>query len=145
MSFFRFDAAFSVVGFNAAFYPSWDQDLADKLLDDLDLPRDRKLSSLSRGMQAKVGLVMALGPRPELLILNGNGGRSAWAMVERKFGISVSRPPVDLGRNFRLKEGCVLTGPFAGARVIGLPHLSREKASANLLGPLANGRDAVSR
>ncbi len=59
-----------IVGFNAAFYPSWDQDLADKLLDDLGLPRDRKLSSLSRGMQAKVGLVMALGPRPELLILD---------------------------------------------------------------------------
>ena len=59
-----------IVGFNAAFYPTWDEDLADKLLDDLGLPRDRKLGSLSRGMQAKVGLVMALGPRPELLILD---------------------------------------------------------------------------
>ena len=59
-----------IVGFNAAFYPTWDEVLADKLLDDLALPRDRKLGSLSRGMQAKVGLVMALGPRPELLILD---------------------------------------------------------------------------
>lgn len=59
-----------IIGFNAAFYPTWDHDLADKLLDDLDLPRDRKLGSLSRGMQAKVGLVMALGQRPELLILD---------------------------------------------------------------------------
>ena len=59
-----------IIGFNAAFYPTWDPDLADKLLDDLGLPRDRKLGSLSRGMQAKVGLVMALGPRPELLILD---------------------------------------------------------------------------
>ena len=59
-----------IVGFNAAFYPTWDDALAGKLLDDLDLPRDRKLGSLSRGMQAKVGLVMALGPRPELLLLD---------------------------------------------------------------------------
>lgn len=59
-----------IIGFNAAFYPTWDNDLADKLLDDLGLPRDRKLGLLSRGMQAKVGLVMALGPRPELLILD---------------------------------------------------------------------------
>ncbi len=59
-----------IIGFNAAFYPTWDDDLADKLLDDLGLPRDRKLGSLSRGMQAKVGLVMALGPRPDLLLLD---------------------------------------------------------------------------
>ncbi len=59
-----------IVGFNAAFYPTWDQTLADKLLDDLALPRDRKLRSLSRGQQAKVGLVMALGQRPELLLLD---------------------------------------------------------------------------
>ncbi len=59
-----------IIGFNAAFYPTWDQDLSNRLLDDLGLPRDRKLGSLSRGMQAKVGLVMALGQRPELLILD---------------------------------------------------------------------------
>ena len=59
-----------IVSFNAAFYPTWDEDLAQKLLDDLELPRDKKLKSLSRGMQAKVGLVMALGPRPELLLLD---------------------------------------------------------------------------
>ncbi|MCH7823736.1 MAG: ATP-binding cassette domain-containing protein [Acidobacteria bacterium] len=40
-----------IIGFNAAFYPTWDDDLADKLLDDLGLPRDRKLGSprVSRG------------------------------------------------------------------------------------------------
>jgi ABC-2 type transport system ATP-binding protein len=59
-----------IIAFNAAFYASWDDDLSDHLLTDLGLPRDRKLGSLSRGMQAKVGLVMALGHRPELLILD---------------------------------------------------------------------------
>ena len=59
-----------IVRFNASFYPTWDAALADSLLKQLDLPRDRKLRELSRGMQAKVGLVMALGSRPEVLVLD---------------------------------------------------------------------------
>ena len=58
------------VRFNAAFYTSWDKALADELLKRLELPRDRKLRELSRGMQAKVGLVLALAQRPEVLILD---------------------------------------------------------------------------
>ncbi len=59
-----------IVRFSASFYPTWDAALADSLLKQLDLPRDRKLRELSRGMQAKVGLVMALGSRPEVLVLD---------------------------------------------------------------------------
>ena len=73
-----------IIGFNAAFYPTWDHDLGEKLLDDLDLPRDRKLGSLSRGMQAKVGLVMSLGSRPELLILD-DPTSGLDAVVRREF------------------------------------------------------------
>jgi ABC-2 type transport system ATP-binding protein len=58
------------VGFNASFFPTWDAGLADSLIKQLELPRDRKLRELSRGMQAKVGLVMALGSRPEVLVLD---------------------------------------------------------------------------
>jgi len=73
-----------IVGFNAAFYPTWDEALAEKLLDDLGLPRDRKLRDLSRGMQAKVGLVMALGARPEVLILD-DPTSGLDAVVRREF------------------------------------------------------------
>ncbi len=59
-----------VLGFNAAFYDRWDATLAADLMARLELPRDRKLRSLSRGMQAKVGLMLALGSRPDLLILD---------------------------------------------------------------------------
>jgi len=59
-----------IVAFNAAFYPSWDHDLAARLIKELELPGRRRLKALSRGMQAKAGLVMALAPRPELLILD---------------------------------------------------------------------------
>lgn len=59
-----------IVAFNAGFFSSWDQALADTLIDRLELPRQRRMGELSRGMQAKVGLVMALAQRPELLLLD---------------------------------------------------------------------------
>lgn len=59
-----------ITRFNAAFYPRWDRGLVDGLLEQLELPRERRLRELSRGMQAKVGLVLALGSRPEILILD---------------------------------------------------------------------------
>ncbi|MFQ5743864.1 MAG: ABC transporter ATP-binding protein [Acidobacteriota bacterium] len=73
-----------IVGFNAAFYPTWDSDLAESLLQQLGLPRRRKLGSLSRGMQAKVGLVMALGSRPQVLILD-DPTSGLDAVVRREF------------------------------------------------------------
>jgi len=73
-----------IIGFNAAFYPTWDEALAEKLLGDLGLPRDRRLRDLSRGMQAKVGLVMALGARPEVLILD-DPTSGLDAVVRREF------------------------------------------------------------
>ncbi len=59
-----------ILDFNAPFYPTWDPQLAGDLLARLELPRDRRLRDLSRGMQAKAGLILALAPRPELLILD---------------------------------------------------------------------------
>src|SRR6266850_2533883 len=59
-----------IVRFNSAFYPTWDSSLVDSLVKQLGLPRGRRLKALSRGMQAKVGLVLALGSRPEVLILD---------------------------------------------------------------------------
>ena len=59
-----------IIRFNSAFYPSWDATLAARLVKELELPGSRRLKALSRGMQAKVGLVMALAPRPDLLILD---------------------------------------------------------------------------
>jgi ABC-2 type transport system ATP-binding protein len=73
-----------IIGFNASFYPTWDEELAERLLNELGLPRGRKLRDLSRGMQAKVGLVMALGSRPEVLILD-DPTSGLDAVVRREF------------------------------------------------------------
>ena len=52
------------------FYPSWDRDLERALLVQFDLPEDRKLKNLSRGMLMKVALMSALSYRPKLLVLD---------------------------------------------------------------------------
>ena len=52
------------------FYPTWDDAFCQKLLADFELPADRKLRSLSRGMKVKAALVSSLAYRPRLLVLD---------------------------------------------------------------------------
>jgi len=52
------------------FYPTWDTMLEKKLLQDFELPPERKLKHLSRGMKMKAALMAALAYHPELLILD---------------------------------------------------------------------------
>lgn len=59
-----------VVAYTAAFYPNWDHAWAESLLDRWELPRDDRVGPLSTGQVHKLALVLALGHRPELLILD---------------------------------------------------------------------------
>jgi ABC-2 type transport system ATP-binding protein len=52
------------------FYPNWDAVRAEELLRQFDLPRDRKLRELSRGMRMKAALASSLAYRPSLLVLD---------------------------------------------------------------------------
>ena len=52
------------------FYPTWDRDLENELVKQLQLPLDRKLAKLSRGMHMKVALASALAYRPKLMVLD---------------------------------------------------------------------------
>jgi ABC-2 type transport system ATP-binding protein len=52
------------------FYPSWDQNYAEQLVRQFDLPLSRDLRRLSRGMRMKAALVGALAYRPRLLVLD---------------------------------------------------------------------------
>src|SRR5260370_17900650 len=52
------------------FYPAWDDARADSLLRQFDLPRDRKLRHLSRGMRVKAALASSLAYRPQLVVLD---------------------------------------------------------------------------
>jgi len=51
-------------------YPTWDDAFCSKLLTQFDLPLDRKLKSLSRGMKVKAALLTSLAYRPRLLVLD---------------------------------------------------------------------------
>lgn len=52
------------------FYPAWDRDLEKALIDKFDLPLDRKLRQLSRGMLMKAALLSSMAYRPKLLVLD---------------------------------------------------------------------------
>jgi ABC-2 type transport system ATP-binding protein len=52
------------------FYPSWDSDLEKELVRDFDLPLDRKLRALSRGMRMKAALAGSLAYRPRLIVMD---------------------------------------------------------------------------
>ena len=59
-----------IVRFTASFYPRWRRDLEEQYLQKFDLPRTRRIKGLSRGMRAKVALLLALARGAELLILD---------------------------------------------------------------------------
>jgi ABC-2 type transport system ATP-binding protein len=52
------------------FYPNWDAARAEELLKQFDLPRDRKLRELSRGMRMKAALASSFAYRPRLIVLD---------------------------------------------------------------------------
>jgi ABC-2 type transport system ATP-binding protein len=52
------------------FYPSWDEKLEKELLTQFDLPLDRKIRDLSRGVRMKAALASALAFRPKLILLD---------------------------------------------------------------------------
>jgi ABC-2 type transport system ATP-binding protein len=52
------------------FYPSWDRDLENELIKKFELPLDRKLRHLSRGMRMKAALASVLAYHPRLIVLD---------------------------------------------------------------------------
>jgi ABC-2 type transport system ATP-binding protein len=58
------------LGFMEPFYPSWDKNLEKELLSQFDLPPDRNLRNLSRGMRMKAALASALAYHPKLIVLD---------------------------------------------------------------------------
>jgi ABC-2 type transport system ATP-binding protein len=52
------------------FYPTWDRQLEAEMVRNFDLPPDRKLRSLSRGMKMKAALASSLAYRPRLIVLD---------------------------------------------------------------------------
>ena len=59
-----------MIRFTAPWFPRWRADLAQRYLRSFELPLDRKVKSLSRGMRTKLAVLLALCRGAELLILD---------------------------------------------------------------------------
>ena len=51
-------------------YQNWDQAFCDQLLQEFDLPINKRLRSFSRGMRMKAALLVSLAPRPSVILLD---------------------------------------------------------------------------
>lgn len=60
----------SFLAYLRPFYPSWDRKLENELVRQFDLPLDRRLRNLSRGMRMKAALASALAYHPKLIVLD---------------------------------------------------------------------------
>jgi ABC-2 type transport system ATP-binding protein len=56
--------------YSRAFYPAWDDSYAEELRQAFALDATAKTKNLSKGQKARVGLLVALAHRPELLVLD---------------------------------------------------------------------------
>jgi ABC-2 type transport system ATP-binding protein len=56
--------------YTQAFYPTWDPAYAERMRDEFGLAPGARVKHLSRGEKAKLGLLLALAYRPELLLLD---------------------------------------------------------------------------
>lgn len=59
-----------LLAYTAAFYPAWDRAYVERLRQEFGLPSEAKIKHLSRGEKARAGLLVALGHRPDLLLLD---------------------------------------------------------------------------
>jgi ABC-2 type transport system ATP-binding protein len=59
-----------LIRFTASFYPDWSERAAQRLRTQYQLPPNRKVKALSKGMRTKLALLLALARRPALLILD---------------------------------------------------------------------------
>ena len=59
-----------LLAFCKPLYPTWDDALCNKLIRTFDLPLDRKIKALSRGMRLKAAMIAALAYHPSLLVLD---------------------------------------------------------------------------
>jgi ABC-2 type transport system ATP-binding protein len=59
-----------LLGMGAHLNPSWNENIARDRLEALDIPLEKKVSELSGGERAQVGLALTLGKQPKLLLLD---------------------------------------------------------------------------
>lgn len=67
---YRWMTVAEVQQYSAGLFEKWDMPYAEKIREQFELEPQRKVGQLSRGQAAKLALLCALAPHPELLILD---------------------------------------------------------------------------
>ena len=67
---YRWMTVTEVLQFAKACYRRWDSELCTELLDMFELSLQKRVRQLSKGMLAKLGLIVALAHKPDLLLLD---------------------------------------------------------------------------
>jgi ABC-2 type transport system ATP-binding protein len=80
----------AMIRFTAGFFPRWRQDLEQRYLHKFELPSERKVKDLSRGMRTKLALLLALCRSADLLILDEPTSGLDPAMTEEVLQILVA-------------------------------------------------------
>ncbi|WP_031517871.1 ABC transporter ATP-binding protein [Desulfofalx alkaliphila] len=68
--FYGYLNALDLVRLCKSLYSSWDDGLVEKIFHLMDIPKKTKAKHLSRGQKAAIALALAMGPRPDLIILD---------------------------------------------------------------------------
>jgi ABC-2 type transport system ATP-binding protein len=85
------------VRYSRAFFPRWDDNYAEELQRAFELPPGARLGTLSKGQRARVGLLVALAHRPELLVLD-EPSSGLDPIVRRDILAAIIRTIADEGR-----------------------------------------------
>ena len=59
-----------IIKWVAGFYPNWDDKFVDDMAEVLALPKEAKVKELSKGQNSSLALLLALGHRPDIVILD---------------------------------------------------------------------------
>ena len=86
-----------LIRYTRAFYPAWDDAYAEELRQDFGLDSSATTKNLSKGQKARVGLLLALAHRPELLVLD-EPSSGLDPVVRREILGAIMRTIADEGR-----------------------------------------------
>jgi ABC-2 type transport system ATP-binding protein len=59
-----------MISFTRSFFPNWDRELEERLIESFELPLRQSVRKLSKGMRTKLALLVALPRRADLLVLD---------------------------------------------------------------------------
>src|SRR5262245_36038327 len=59
-----------MISFTRSFFPNWDREMEGRLIELFELPLKQSIRKLSKGMRAKLALLLALPRRADLLVLD---------------------------------------------------------------------------